>query len=78
MVPVVVSDSGALPEVVVGDLIVQDGDTRELSKAIDDLAANALLRDAISRRKRARALSLYSSAALATRILTFWHEVVER
>jgi len=76
---VVAYDSGALPEVVgEGGLIVQEGDIGELSKAIDGLTANAFLRDAISRRGRERALSLFSPAALAPRMLDFWHEVAER
>ena len=76
---VVAYDSGALPEVVGdGGLIVQEGDISELGKAIDDLTSNALLRDAISRRGRARALSVYSPPVLASRMLALWHDVVER
>ena len=76
---VVAYDSGALPDVVgEGGLIVREGDIGELGKAIGDLTTNAALRDAFSRRGRARALSLYSPAALAPRMLTFWREVVER
>jgi len=76
---VVAYDSGALPDVVgEGGLIVREGDISELGKAIEDLTAKAFLRDAISRRGRARALSLYSPTSLAPRMLAFWHEVVER
>ena len=76
---VVAYDSGALPEVIgEGGLIVPESDISELGKAIDDLTAKASLRDAVSCRGRARALSLFSPAALAPRMLAFWREVVER
>lgn len=76
-VPVIGSDSGAIPEVI-GDagLIVPEGDAAALAAAIVQLFASPELRTALSKRGRTRAETHYSQRHLASQTLAVYRQVV--
>lgn len=76
-VPVIGSDSGAIPEVV-GDagLIVPEGDAAALADAIARLLSSPELRRGLSRRGRARVEMHYSQRHLAEQTLAVYRQVL--
>lgn len=76
-VPVIGSDSGAIPEVV-GDagLIVPEGDAPALASALARLLASPELRRELGRRGRARAEARYSQRHLAEQTLAVYRRVL--
>jgi glycosyltransferase involved in cell wall biosynthesis len=76
-VPVIGSDSGAIPEVV-GDagLIVPEGDAAALADAMARLLSSPELRRELSRRGRARVEMHYSQRRLAEQTLAVYRQVL--
>jgi glycosyltransferase involved in cell wall biosynthesis len=69
--------SGAIPEVVGdGALLVEEGDTEELSGAIRRLVGDPALRQKVGMKGRARALERFRPTVLAEQMLRFWDEVL--
>lgn len=74
-VPVVTSDSGALPEVVgAAGLIVPERDVESLAAALLRVAMSGELRQQLSLLGRERAITHYSPHAVATRLLSVWEQ----
>jgi glycosyltransferase involved in cell wall biosynthesis len=75
-VPVVGSDSGAIPEVI-GDagIVVQEGNPEALAAALERLMSNPPLHADLAARGRARVLAQYTDEAIARRLATFWEVV---
>ncbi len=75
-VPVIGSDSGAIPEVIDdAGLIVPEGDAVALSDALAQLLSSPEMRGELSRRGRARA-EHYSQQRLAEQTLAVYREIV--
>ena len=76
-VPLVSSDGGALPEVV-GDagLIVKAGDSDALAEAIKRLLSNAVLREELGAKGRARIVERFSWAEAARQLSELYHRVL--
>lgn len=76
-VPVVGSDSGAIPEVV-GDagMIFPEGDVAGLAQCLAALSADAALRADLAARGYRRVLENYTVERLADRVLALWRELV--
>lgn len=76
-IPVIGSDSGAIPEVI-GDagLVVPEGDVAALAGAIARLSASPELRHELSRRGRMRVEAHYSQRHLADETLAVYRRVV--
>lgn len=76
-VPVIGSDSGAIPEVI-GDagLIVPEGEPMALARAIDQLRSSEPQRLALGQRGRERVLSLYTNERICHQTVRFWQEVI--
>lgn len=76
-VPVIGSDSGAIPEVI-GDagLIVPEGDVAALADALAQLSASPALRSELGKRGRMRAEAHYSQRHLADQTLAVYRQVV--
>ncbi|MCS7179007.1 MAG: glycosyltransferase [Anaerolineae bacterium] len=77
-VPVIGSDSGAIPEVI-GDagLIVPEGNPLALAQAIDFLRSSELQRATLGRKGRERVLALYTNERICRQTLGFWQEVLD-
>ncbi|RLT41238.1 MAG: glycosyltransferase family 4 protein [Chloroflexi bacterium] len=75
-VPVIGSDSGAIPEVI-GDagLIFPEGDVELLAARLRQLIADAALEDELTRRGQARVSALYSQKELASRTAEFYQRM---
>lgn len=75
-VPVIGSDSGAIPEVI-GDagLIFPEGDAPALAARLKQLRADVSLGDELTRRGQARAKTLYSQEELAARTVEFYRQL---
>jgi len=78
-IPVVVTTSGALPDVV-GDagIVVPEGDPDPMQAALAELVADPARREALGAAGRARAIDRYSDHALARGLLAFWDDVARR
>lgn len=76
-VPVIGSDSGAIPDVV-GDagLIIPEGDAVALARAIDSLRSSEARWAALSQKGRERVLALYTNERICHQTLHFWQEVL--
>lgn len=75
-VPVVVSDSGALPEVVgEGGVVVREGVPEDLAAALRRVL-NADVRYQIACRGRARVSAVHSAEAVGERLVQLWREAV--
>ncbi|MEW5946646.1 MAG: glycosyltransferase [bacterium] len=76
-VPVVASDSGAIPEVV-GDagLIFREGDVQGLRNALDSLIGSRDLREELIRKGLQRARERYSWVAAAAAMMSLFRELV--
>jgi glycosyltransferase involved in cell wall biosynthesis len=75
-VPVIGSDSGAIPEVI-GDagLIFPEGDAPALVARLEELCADVSLRDELARLGQLRANALYSQRELADRTVEFYRQL---
>jgi glycosyltransferase involved in cell wall biosynthesis len=75
-VPIIGSDSGAIPEVV-GDagLIVKEADVDALAGALRRMQVDAALRESLARRGRSRALAEFSNPVVAKRLVAVWTDV---
>ncbi len=78
-VPVIGSNSGAIPEVI-GDagLIVPEGDAQALAQAISRLRDHPEERIALAQKGRARVLANYTNEKIAQATYTFWRRVMEQ
>ena len=76
-VPVIGSDSGAIPEVIGNaGLVVKEGDVEALTSALDKLMSNPVLRQELGARGHSRVLAEYTNSTLAQRVTTFWRTLV--
>ncbi len=74
--PVVVSRSGALPEVVgQAGLVVDEGDAQGLISVLGGLAENPESRTELGARGRDHALRMFAPAAMAERLAALWERV---
>ncbi len=78
-IPVIGSDSGAIPEVI-GDagVVVPEGDVGALAEALRRLASTPDLRAVIAARGRARVLAEYTNHTVARRLAAFWKSLHRR
>ena len=76
-VPVIGSDSGAIPEVI-GDagLVVPEGDVGALADALRRLVSTPGLRTDLASRGRGRVLADYTNGIIARRLAAFWQDLV--
>lgn len=75
-VPVVGSDSGAIPEVIgSAGIVVHEGDVRELVAALEQLLEDGGLRQALVERGRRRVAEYYSIEVLAARTVEIYRAV---
>jgi glycosyltransferase involved in cell wall biosynthesis len=76
-VPVIGSDSGAIPNVI-GDagLVVPEGDVDALAAALARLAGDAALRTALGAKGRARVLAHYTQAGIAEATVRVYEEMI--
>lgn len=76
-VPVIGSDSGAIPEVI-GDagVVVPEGDIGALAQALRLLASSPTLRSQIASRGRMRVLAEFANDAIASRLAAFLQVLV--
>ena len=76
-VPVIGSDSGAIPEVI-GDagLVVPEGDVEALAEALRRLVSTPGLRTDLASRGRGRVLADYTNGIIARRLAVFWQDLV--
>ncbi len=77
-VPVIGSNSGAIPEVI-GDagIVVPEGDAAALSAAIADLQSNPNRRAALAQAGRARVLEHYTHERIAAANVEFFRQVLQ-
>lgn len=76
-IPVVVSDSGSLPEVV-GDcgLVVPEGDAKALAKALQTISRDSSVRTNLSMQGRQRAVERYSWTAVAEQMFDLYQSAL--
>jgi glycosyltransferase involved in cell wall biosynthesis len=76
-VPVIGSDSGAIPEVIENaGLVVKEGDVDKLTSALGKLISKPKLRQELSARGHSRVLEEYTNSTVAKRVATFWRTLV--
>jgi glycosyltransferase involved in cell wall biosynthesis len=76
-VPVIGSDSGAIPGVIgAGGLVVPEGDAAALTHAIGRLRDEPGLRQTLAAQGRARALAEFSHAGVADQTVAFYRELL--
>ncbi len=76
-IPVVGSDSGAIPEVIGNaGLVVHEGDAEDLAAALDRLARSPRLRRELAERGRDRVITEYTDSVIALRLAMFWHTCI--
>lgn len=76
--PVVGSDSGAIPEVVGPDgLIFKEGDPEDLARCLSRLIDSPVLRENLANRGYFRATTVYSQERIAARTAAFYRRVME-
>jgi len=77
-VPVIGSDSGAIPEVI-GDagIVVPEGDPNALALAIKQLHSSEAERVALGRKGRERVLAYFTNERIARRTWFFWQEILD-
>ena len=72
-VPAIVSDCGALPELIGGaGIVVPPGDVAALTAALQRLRDDRSTREALSAAGRKRVMEEFTDAAVAQRTLAFW------
>lgn len=78
-VPVIGSDSGAIPEVITdAGLVVPEGDVDALADTIQRLISAPALRVDLAARGRARVLAKYTNDSVARRLAAFCKGVIEK
>jgi glycosyltransferase involved in cell wall biosynthesis len=78
-VPVIGSDSGAIPDVIgEAGIVVPEGDVAALAAALQRIGADAGARRDLGRRGRARVLERFTDALVAAQTAAFWGEVAGR
>jgi glycosyltransferase involved in cell wall biosynthesis len=77
-VPVIGSDSGAIPEVI-GDagIVIPEGDSNALARAIERLRSSEAERVAIGRRGREQVLAHFTNERIAQKTWLFWQEILD-
>src|SRR5262249_1148876 len=76
-VPIIGSDSGAIPEVLGNaGLVVKEGDVEALTSALDKLMSDPELRQELGARGYFRVLEEYTNSSIAQRVATFWRSLV--
>jgi glycosyltransferase involved in cell wall biosynthesis len=77
--PVIGSDSGAIPEVI-GDagVIVREGDVEQLAAALEKLLSDEPLQNRLSELGYKRIRQNYSDEVIASRLASFFDTVLER
>jgi glycosyltransferase involved in cell wall biosynthesis len=77
-VPVIGSDSGAIPEVIgKAGIIFKEGSVTDLGKALQKLAGSSSLRKKLSALGRRQALSLYTNQRIADRIHGIYRRLLQ-
>lgn len=78
-VPVIGSDSGAIPGVL-GDagIIVPERDVGALASALDKLLSDPGLRERLASRGRTRVLAMYTDEVIANHLIGFWKSVIQQ
>ncbi len=77
-VPVIGSDSGAIPDVIGdGGLIFPEGDHAALTAALRDLAENPAQRAALAARGRQRVVDHFTHASLAKQTIAVYQEMLQ-
>jgi len=78
-VPVIGSDSGAIPEVI-GDagIVVREGDTESLAASIRNVMADPVLRSALSKKGREKVLDDFSHEKIAGRTISTWKSLLKQ
>lgn len=76
-VPVVGSNSGAIPEVI-GDagVLFAEGDAHQLHQRLEELMQDDALRERLGREGRKRVLTNYTHRAIARQTVRFWREIL--
>ena len=78
-IPVVGSDSGAIPDVIGSvDLVFPQGDARALADILERLLQDVPWREQMGDWGRLRVQELYSDEAIAMRLTTCWRQVLQR
>ena len=78
-VPVVGSNSGAIPEVIgEAGLVVPEGNAAALANALRSLSSSTELQADLATRGRARVLAEYNNDSVARRLAAFWETVLRR
>lgn len=76
-VPVIGSDSGAIPEIIgEAGIIVPEGDAQALAQAIGRLRSSTAERTTLGQRGRERVLAQYTNERIAQATYLFWQEVM--
>jgi len=77
-VPVIGSDSGAIPEVI-GDagIVIPEGDSNALARAIERLRSSEAERVALGRKGRERVLAHFTNERIAQKTWLFWQEILD-
>ena len=77
-VPVIGSNSGAIPEVI-GDagIVVPEGDPSALARAIERLYRSEEERMALGKKGRERVLQHFTNEQIAQRTWLFWQEILD-
>lgn len=77
-VPVVGSDSGAIPEVIGGaGMVFREGDVAQLAGCLQTLLRNSTLRNHLAKKGYEKALSKYSATALADETYQFYQRLLD-
>src|SRR5262249_53494161 len=78
-VPVVGSDSGAIPEVIgEAGIVVPEGDARGLAEALRSLSVSKEVRESFATRGHVRAIASYTNDKIAQRLHSFWESALSR
>ena len=76
-VPVIGSDSGAIPEIVGPDgLIFKEGDVEDLARCLSRLIESPVLRTNLGNRGYSRATTVYSQERVAARTAAFYRRIM--
>jgi glycosyltransferase involved in cell wall biosynthesis len=76
-VPAVVSNSGALPDVVAGaGMIIEEGDREALSRALQGLVSTPARCRVLGNAARQRVVEHYGDGPIAERMVAWWRQVL--
>lgn len=77
-IPVIGSDSGAIPEVIGdGGLIFPEGDVQALATCLRQLESSIVLRQDLAERGHARVIQFYSQEFIAQKTLEYYQKILE-